>query len=104
MRWFVCCRVRWVLTSPQLRYVTAVVMQNKAQVVYVLPDSASAERRFLFSEALFRSVGYYPLFIPGKPNRGQMDAISRGECHIVFGTKALLDTEVNGVVYRSHCC
>ncbi len=68
----------------------AIVMQNKAQVLYVLPDAESAERRFLFSEAIFRSVGMMPAFIPNKPTRGQVDAISRGECQIVFGTKALL--------------
>jgi ATP-dependent DNA helicase RecG len=71
-----------------------VVMENKTQVVYILPDAASAERRFLFSESMYRSVGYTPLFIPGVPNRGQLDAIARGECNIVFGTKVLLENEL----------
>jgi len=68
----------------------AVVMQNKAQVLYCLPDAESAERRFLFSEAIFRSVGFAPALIPGNPSRGQIDAISRGEYQIIFGTKAML--------------
>jgi len=68
-----------------------VVMENKTQVVYILPDAASAERRFLFADSMYRSVGYTPLLIPGTPNRGQLDAIARGECHIVFGTKVLLE-------------
>jgi ATP-dependent DNA helicase RecG len=70
---------------------SAIVMQNKAQVLYVLPDASSAERRFLFSEGIFRSVGIAPALIPDKPNRGQLDAISRGECQIVFGTRSLLE-------------
>lgn len=69
----------------------SVVMQNKAQVLYVLPESGAAERRFLFSEGIFRSVGFSPAFIPGAPTRGQADAIARGEYQVVFGTKALLD-------------
>ena len=69
----------------------AVVIQNKAQVLYVLPDADSAERRFLFSEGVFRSVGLSPVFVPGSPTRGQLDAISRGEAQVIFGTKALLE-------------
>ena len=69
----------------------SIVVQNKAQVLYVLPEAGSAERRFLFSEGIFRSVGFSPAFIPGAPTRGQADAIARGEYQIVFGTKALLD-------------
>ena len=66
-------------------------IQNKAQVLYVLPDADSAERRFLFSEGVFRSVGLSPVFVPGSPTRGQLDAISRGEAQVIFGTKALLE-------------
>ena len=73
---------------------SAVVIQNKSQVLYILPDSESAERRFLFTDGMFRAVGHVPAFIPSTPDRGQLDAIARGECNIVFGTTALLDGSV----------
>ena len=70
----------------------AVVIENGGQALFVLPDGAAAERRFLFSEGLFRSAGRTPLLVPDKPNRGHIDAIKRGESHVVFGTKALLES------------
>jgi ATP-dependent DNA helicase RecG len=72
----------------------AVVIENKAQVLYILPDAESAERRFLFIDGMFRAVGHVPAFVPSAPDRGQLDAIARGECNIVFGTTALLDASV----------
>ena len=73
---------------------SAIVIENKSQVLFVLPDAESAERRFLFSDGLFRSVGHAPALVPGTPNRGQIDAIARGECQVVFGTHAMLDAKV----------
>lgn len=73
---------------------SAVVIENKSQVLYILPDAESAERRFLFSDGMFRAVGHVPAFVPSAPDRGQLDAIARGECNIVFGTTALLDSSV----------
>ncbi|MEC8191557.1 MAG: hypothetical protein VX127_02410 [Myxococcota bacterium] len=72
----------------------AIVVENKSQVLFVLPDAESAERRFLFSDGIFRAVGHAPALVPGQPNRGQLDAIARGECQVVFGTQAMLDSDV----------
>jgi ATP-dependent DNA helicase RecG len=69
---------------------SAIVVENKAQVLFVMPDAESAERRFLFSDGLFRSVGHAPALVTGSPSRGQLDAISRGECQVVFGTHEML--------------
>ena len=73
---------------------STIVVENKSQVLFVLPDAESAERRFLFSDGLFRSIGHAPALIEGEPNRGQLDAISRGECQVVFGTHAMLNGSV----------
>ncbi len=66
------------------------VADSKAQVVYILPDDMAAERRYLFSEGLLRSVGIASMRIEGTPDRGQLDALARGNCEVVFGTKAIL--------------
>lgn len=73
---------------------STIAVENKSQVLFVLPDAESAERRFLFSDGLFRSIGHAPALIEGEPNRGHLDAISRGECQVVFGTHAMLNGSV----------
>jgi len=69
------------------------VAASSAQVAYILPDDMAAERRYLFSEGLLRSVGIASMRVTGAPDRGQLDALSRGNCQVVFGTKALLDAK-----------
>ncbi len=68
----------------------AIAVENKSQVAMVFPDSATAERRFLFAEQLLRSVGVVPMLVGHEPTHAQIDAIKRGEVHVAFGTESLL--------------
>ncbi|TNE89152.1 MAG: hypothetical protein EP330_11980 [Deltaproteobacteria bacterium] len=61
------------------------VAESKGQVLFDLPDAASAEYRFLFAEPLLKELGLVARLIHGEPSRGQRDAIKRGEVHVVFG-------------------
>ena len=66
------------------------VASGKSQVLFLAPDALAAEHRALFAEPLLRSIGLVPQLIPGEPSKAQIDAIVRGEAHIIFGTHALL--------------
>lgn len=66
-----------------------------SQVAMVSPDALTAERRFLYASPLLRSIGVKTLLVSGeRPDRGQADAIRRGEAQVVFGTAGLLDKSV----------
>lgn len=71
-----------------------IVAEGRTQVAMVCPDPLSAERRFLFAEGLLRSLGIAPILVSGPISHGQVDAMRRGEAHIVFGTTALLSEKV----------
>ncbi len=75
-------------------FAALVVAENGNQVAMISPDATAAERRFLHAEALLRSVGISSLFVPGAPNHAQADAIRRGEAQILFGTGALLASDL----------
>ena len=71
-----------------------VAAENRSQVAMILPDGMAAERRYLFAESLLRGIGVVPLLAGDKPGHAQLDAIRRGEAHVVFGTLSLLSSEV----------
>jgi len=65
------------------------------QVAMISPDALAAERRYLHIDPILRSIGVKTLLITDQqPDRGQLDAIRRGEAQIVFGTAGLLDKSV----------
>lgn len=71
-----------------------VVAANSHQVAFLSPDKLAAERRFLHAESMLRSLAVVPLLVGDTIDRASADAISRGEAHIVFGTRALLSEEL----------
>jgi ATP-dependent DNA helicase RecG len=71
------------------------VVGGGCQAAMVYPDSLAAERRFLHIDPIFRSIGIKTLLIPDeRVDRGQLDAIRRGEAQVVFGTHAVLQKAV----------
>jgi len=65
------------------------------QVAMVSPDALAAERRYLHIDPILRSIGVKTLLITDQHlDRGQLDAIRRGEAQIVFGTAGILDKSV----------
>jgi len=73
---------------------TIVVAENRAQVAVVAPDALAAERRFLFAENILRSVGLSPMLLGDRIDHAQADALRRGEAHVVYGTRSLLDQKL----------
>jgi len=71
-----------------------VVAANGAQVAWIAPDVLAAERRYLHTEALLRSVGLNPVFVGEAPDHAQLDAVRRGEAQILFGTSQLLNGDI----------
>ncbi len=69
------------------------VAEKKVQVMCLSPDGPSAEARYLFMEPLLRECGLLARLVTD-PTAGQRDALKRGELHVVFGTHALLDQEL----------
>jgi ATP-dependent DNA helicase RecG len=66
------------------------VAEGRSQVLFLAPDSLAAEHRYMFAEPLLRSIGLVPHLIDKNPSKAQMDALRRGEAHIVFASHALL--------------
>lgn len=73
---------------------TALVAENKHQVMILAPDQATAEQRFLFTEPLLRELGLVSRLYTEPPSKAQRDAIKRGEVHVLFGTKELLEADI----------
>jgi RecG-like helicase len=71
----------------------AMVAEGKTQVLYVAPDARTAEARFLHSEALLRDVGLVARLIKDEPSDALLDAISRGELHVIFASRALVEAK-----------
>ncbi|MFN7146895.1 MAG: DEAD/DEAH box helicase, partial [Myxococcota bacterium] len=65
------------------------VAEGKHQSLFLSPDALSAEHRFLFAEAFYKSVGIDPMLITGQPTRAQADQIKKGEALVIYGTHAL---------------
>jgi ATP-dependent DNA helicase RecG len=72
-----------------------VVAESGHQVAMIAPDPLTAERRFLHAEAVLRSVGLVPLLVGDTVNHAMTDAIRRGEVHVVFGTRRILEEQVH---------
>ena len=72
----------------------AAIADGTNQVAWIMPDAAAAERRCLFAEGVLRSVGISSMLVSGVPDRGQADAIKRGNAQVIFGTHALLEAEL----------
>jgi ATP-dependent DNA helicase RecG len=72
------------------------VVGGGCQAAMISPDSLAAERRYLHIDPILRSIGVKTMLVTEEHlDRGQLDAIRRGEAQIVFGTDALLDKAVN---------
>jgi len=67
------------------------VAEGRSQVLFLAPDPLSAEHRYMFAEPLLRSVGLVPHLLGRDPSKAQLDALRRGEAHIVFASRDLLE-------------
>jgi ATP-dependent DNA helicase RecG len=72
----------------------SMVAEAKGQVLMVCADSAEAEARFLHSESVARDAGLVARLVLGRPTRPQLDAVKRGEVHLLFGTFELLEEPI----------
>lgn len=72
----------------------AMVAEGKSQVLILGSSMAEVEQRFVVSEPLLRESGLVARVVSTPPTRAQLDAIKRGEVHVVFGTIDLLEQEV----------
>ena len=68
-----------------------VVAEGKGQVLFLGPDDAEVDERFVHCEPLLREGGLVARRLPDEPSRAASDAVKRGEIHVVFGTHALLE-------------
>jgi len=66
-----------------------VVAESREQVVFLAPDGLAAEHRYLFAAPLLKSVGLVPALVLDKPDSAQLDALRRGEIHVLFASHAL---------------
>ncbi|MFK7931605.1 MAG: helicase-related protein [Myxococcota bacterium] len=73
---------------------TALVAENKHQVLIIAPDQATAEQRYAFTEPLLRDLGLVSRLYVEDPSGAQRDAIRRGEVHVLFGTSDLLKADI----------
>ncbi len=67
------------------------VAESRSQVLFLAPDPLAAEHRYMFAEPLLRSVGLVPHLLGREPSKAQLDALRRGEAHIVFASRSLLE-------------
>jgi RecG-like helicase len=78
------------------------VATSKTQVVAVYPDAAHAEAAYVFHEALLKELGLVARIITDEPSRNLLDALRRGEVHVVYttarGTSAGLEFRRLGLV------
>jgi ATP-dependent DNA helicase RecG len=72
----------------------AMVAEGKGQVLVVGPDDAEVDERFGHSEPLLREGGLVARRLSGQPPKSALDAVKRGEIHVVFGTHELLRAEL----------
>ena len=64
----------------------AMVADAKSQVLMLGTDAAEVEERFLHTEPLLRDGGLVARLVSSPPTKSQLDAIKRGEVHVIFGT------------------
>lgn len=72
----------------------SMVAEGKCQVLVLAPTVAEAEHRFVVAEPLLRDGGLVGRLINGSPSRAQLDAIKRGEVHVIFGAIDVLQQEI----------
>lgn len=72
----------------------AMVAEAKSQVLIVGSDTSEIESRFLHTEPLLAEGGLVARLVTSAPTRNQLDAIKRGEVHVVFGTLDLLEQPI----------
>ncbi len=70
-----------------------VVAEGRSQVLFLAPDALAAEHRYMFAEPLLRSIGLVPHLLGKEPSKAQLDALRRGEAHLVFASHELLRGE-----------
>ncbi|MEQ1567373.1 MAG: helicase-related protein [Myxococcota bacterium] len=73
-------------------FAAAMVADAKSQVAVIGSDPVEIEQRFAHAEPLLREGGLVARLVPPAPSRAQLDAIKRGEVHVLFGTPALLES------------
>lgn len=66
------------------------VAEGKHQALFLAPDALSAEHRYLFAEAFYKSVGIEPMLLTGAPTRAQVEQIKKGEALVIYATHALV--------------
>lgn len=66
------------------------VAESRSQVLFLAPDGLAAEHRYMFAEPLLRSVGLVPHLLGREPSKAQLDALRRGEAHIIFASHSLV--------------
>ena len=59
-------------------------------MLYVTPDSLSAERRFLFAEPMLRAVGISAKILHERPSKSEEELFKRNFSGIIFGPLSLL--------------
>lgn len=62
--------------------------EGSHQSLLLAPDPLTAEHRYLFTEAFFRSVGIEPVLLSTPPTRAQIEALRRGDTLVAYGTHA----------------
>jgi ATP-dependent DNA helicase RecG len=72
----------------------AMVADAKAQVLVLGSDAAEIEERYLHSEPLLRDGGLVARLVSSPPTKAQLDAIRRGEVHVLFGPIDLLEQPI----------
>lgn len=70
------------------------VAEAKAQVLWLAPDSTLSELRSLFCEPLLREVSLVGRHVAESPSANLREALRRGDIHVVFGTPALLQADL----------
>ncbi|MFZ5481848.1 MAG: helicase-related protein, partial [Myxococcota bacterium] len=83
------------------------VAEARHQAIFVAPDALTAEHRFLFAEAFFKTVGIEPLLLLGQPTRVQQEALRKGDTLVVYTTQAILEAvpqlrRLGLVVFEEH--
>lgn len=70
------------------------VCETKLQGMWLCPDDRTAERRLIALDPVFKELGLVARHLTGDPSRNQRDALRRGEIHVVIGSSALLDADL----------
>lgn len=71
------------------------VAEATSQVLWIAPDSHTASLRFAHAEPRLRALGLKSLLLQGTPWGDDVEALRRGEIHVVFATPEALDHDLD---------